>query len=408
MKPHTCKQCMGLDPRMSRWIASGLWIVIAFGLAGPSVGAQELSDLPLKRELPPPPPGPCETVPSAEAPEAVPSDEDRREAERLLGEANRAAILGEREGALELLRAAADLDPASSEVAYRLGRILEDAGQEREALRAFCRHLALEDDGGVNVADARARAERIAPPADTSFSESARSAFEEGVAAFDAGSLETAARHFSRALVEAPDWEDAHYNRGVTYLRMGRIGAAAADLEWYLETDPVASDRARVEAHLEQLAPALAPEYDRRTALTAGLVVPGMGHFYSGRPGAGFLVLATATASAGAGLLHRTVEVQCRSVPVDGECPPAEVLARVEDRPLLVPGLLGAAAITVAGAIHAFRGIERPEARLAFGDGGLELQGAAAPSRKMTPFLALQPLSWAEGGGARATLGVRF
>jgi tetratricopeptide (TPR) repeat protein len=374
-------------------------------LSAPALEAQEISsDLPLKRELPPPPPAPCDPWADVAAPDGQVPAEDRREAERLLAEANRAALLGERERAGEFLRRAQGLDPASAAVAYRLGRVLEEEGDDEAALEAFCRYLALEPDG-QDVEDARMRTERLSPREEDPVSPAARSAFDQGVAAFDAGDLDAAARHFSRALVEEPGLDDAHYNRGVTYLRMGRIGAGAADLEWYLEANPRAPDRGRVEAQLAAVAPALEPSYSAGTALATGLLVPGMGHFYSGRPGTGFLVLATATTGVAVGLLHTNVEVECLSVPADGQCPPGDVLARHEDRPFLVPGVAAAAAATVIGAIHAFRGVRTDEAALAASGRTVRLD---VRSGGPTPFVSLEPLPRWEGGGARASLGIRF
>jgi tetratricopeptide (TPR) repeat protein len=158
---------------------------------------------------------------------ATPSESDQQEAVRLSSEANQAAILGDRDGAIVLLQEAAELDPSSSVVAYRLGRTLEDAGESEAAILAFCRYLVLEPDA-PDAAETRLRTERLADPQGTGLSPAARSAFEQGVAAFDQGAYADAAQHFSRAILESPDWEDAYYNRGVSYVRAGRASAAAA------------------------------------------------------------------------------------------------------------------------------------------------------------------------------------
>ncbi|MCA1789112.1 MAG: tetratricopeptide repeat protein, partial [Thioalkalivibrio sp.] len=255
----------------------------------------------------------------------TPSESDRQQAERLSSEANQAAILGDQDGAVALLREAAELDPLSSAVAYRLARILEDAGEAEEALGEFCRYLALEPDA-PDAAETRLRTERLADPDRTPLSPAARSAFEQGITAFDQRAYDEAARHFSRAILEGPDWDAAHYNRGVSYLRAGRTSAAAADLQYYLETSPAAGDRDVVQAQLRGITPALAPEYSPGIALTTGLLVPGMGQFYSGRPGLGFLVLSTAGTAAAVGFLHRKVEVDCLQIPEGGVCPPQQIL----------------------------------------------------------------------------------
>jgi tetratricopeptide (TPR) repeat protein len=390
--------------RPCRSTISGLWALLVLVLACPSLGAQErdqeVQELPLKRELPP---GSCEARPSGVTSAEAPLEEDRREAERLSSEANRAAILGDREGALDLLRQAAGLDPRSPEIAYRLGRALEDAGYTQEALTQLCRYLAL-DPEGPDAGDVRDRTDRM------TLSSSARAAFEAGIAAFDDGAFEAAARHFSRAIEEEPDWDDAHFNRGMAYLRAGRLSAGAEDLEWYLDTDPGTGDREVVRALLGRIAPALRPSYSPAVALTTGLLIPGMGQFYAGRPGLGALVLPTAGASAGMGLTYRRVEVDCLEIPTDGECPPDQVAERRVERPLRTPGLLGAAAATLFGAIHAFRGarpggdVEGLSVRSA--EAGLVLSGGG--SGRATPAIEIGAAPWWDGGGARLTFEIRF
>lgn len=383
-----------------RTMGAGLWTVLVLALAFPSLGAQEL---PLKRDLPP---GPCEARVPVSVSSESPSESDQQESERLSAEANQAAILGDQNGAIALLREAADLDPLSSPVAYRLARILEDAGEAEAALSEFCRYLALEPDG-PDAAGTRVRTERLADPDRTPLSPAARSAFEQGVTAFDQGAYDEAARHFSRAILEGAEWDAAHYNRGVSYLRAGRTTAATADLQWYLETSPTAADRAAVQAHLRQIVPA-APQYSPGIALTTGLLIPGMGQFYSGRPGLGFLVLSTAGTAATVGLLHRKVEVDCLQIPTNGVCPPQQVLAERVKRPLLVPGLVTAAAITVVGAIYAFRGARASDPQLSSRGGEFQLALPNVGSGGMTPYLRLEPAPWREGGGARLLLEVRF
>lgn len=387
------RRCMMLK-HVWRSTTQGLLTLLLLALVYPDVGAQELS---LKRDLPA---GPCEVRGPLAVSSETPSESDRQQAERLSTEANQAAMLGDQNGAITLLREAAELDPVSPAIAYRLARILEDTGEAEAALEEFCRYLALEPDA-PDAADTRLRAERLAAPDRTPLSAAARSAFEQGITAFDDGSYEEAAQQFSRAILESPEWADAHYNRGVAYLRAGRAGAAAADLQWYLEANPTAGDRGAVQAHLRRSAPALAPQYSPGIALTAGLLVPGMGQFYSGRPGLGFLVLSTAGAAAATGFLHRRVEVDCLQLPTDGVCPAEQIAAERVKRPLLVPGVVTAAAITVVGAIWAFRGAGGSGDELALG-----LPGAG--SGGMTPSLRLEPAWGREGGGARLLLEVRF
>ena len=304
-------------------------------------------------ELPPLPPGACERAGAGIAVARSVPDEDREVARSLLAEANQASILGDDVRARSLLRGAAALDPGSAEIAYRLGRLMEAAGEAEAAVAEFCRYLALEPEG-PDAADVTARVDVLSPPEPDPLPGAARAAFQQGVQALDRDAPVEAAQLFSRALVEFPDWPAAHFNRGIAYLRAGRTGAGRADLERYLELEPGAPEAEVVERRLASMAPAAGPVRSPGVALATGLILPGMGHIYVGRPATGLAILAGAGGAAAAGLLYTQVEVNCLVPPVDGQCPAGQVAGRVEERPLLVPGLAVAGVLTVAGAIHAF------------------------------------------------------
>jgi tetratricopeptide (TPR) repeat protein len=333
-----------------RFFVPALLGIAASLLGVPHGGAQELVP---RVELPPPPPGACELVGASIAASRSVPEEDREGARSLLAEANQASILGDDARARTLLRGAAALDPSSSEIAYRLGRLLETSGQGEEAVAEFCRYLALEPEG-PDAPDVRARVDALAPPEPDPLPAAARAAFQQGVSALDRSAPEEAAQLFSRALVEHPDWPDAHFNRGIAYLRAGRTGAGRADLERFLELEPGAPEVGAVAGRLEALLPSTGPVRSPGMALATGLILPGMGHVYAGRPGTGLAILAGAGGAAAAGLLYTQVEVSCLVPPVDGQCPAGQVAERVEERPLLGPGLAVAGLVTVAGAIHAF------------------------------------------------------
>jgi len=91
-------------------------------------------------------------------------------------------------------------------------------------------------------------------------------------------------------------------------------------------------------------------------AAALGLILPGAGEFYANRPVQGLLVLAAAGGAATAGYFVTRVDVDCRSVPVNGTCPPGDVLGEDRKRPYLTAGLATAAAITLLGAIDAALG----------------------------------------------------
>lgn len=373
------------------------------------VGAA-VQELPLKRELPPPAPGPCESAELLSRLEVEPSAADRERAAELLAEANQAAILGDDARAGELLAEAAALDPASAEIAYRLGRLLEGDGRDAEAVGEYCRYLLLEPQG-ADAEDVSDRIERLAVPEEDEIPGIARAAFQQGIQAVDAGQFEDAVLHFSRAIVELPRWPEAHYNRGVAQIRDGRTGAGIADLERYLELEPAASDSERIEARVMDLDPPSARSYSAGTAFATGLLVPGMGHFYSGRAGMGFLVLAGAGAGVATGLLYTEVEIRCLVPVEDGECPVGQVSERTEERPLLVPGLAAAAAIGVLGAIHAWYEVRSDDDRVAVGpDGGIRVRLFGAADRRWRVDFEVAPprIRGPDAGSVASGLRIRF
>jgi hypothetical protein len=117
-------------------------------------------------------------------------------------------------------------------------------------------------------------------------------------------------------------------------------------------------------------------------ALIAGLLVPGLGHFTTDRPATGALVLGVAAAAIGLGVAVQDVKVDCLSPPVDGRCPPENIVRERTDRPYLYPGIAVAAAAGILGALDAYRGARRnAEAAGRTGVLGLPSGGLAAASR---------------------------
>jgi tetratricopeptide (TPR) repeat protein len=366
-------------------------------------GAQEL---PLKLPVGPLPPGPCEIVAQELESLAPPSAEQVAEADRLAGSANQAAILGDNVQARALFREAVRLDPSLPSLRYRLGRLLEDTGIQEESLPEYCAYLALEPNG-PDAPDVTRRLSEFPAFAERQARIEAESALLAGVAAYDRGDFEGAIREFTRAILLRPDWEEAHYDRGLAYARSGRLPASEADLVYYLDLSPQASDRAAVEAQIRAMRPAEEPVYSPATTLVSGLFVPGMGHFYSGRPVAGSLVLALAAGGLAAGFLVTEVEVRCLGLPVNGECPASQVESRSETRPLLVPGLAAAAVVTVGGAIHAFLGARRGAnaATSLVTPEGFRPEWVAG---RFEPVLRLEPVSLPGGTAWRASAQFRF
>lgn len=290
----------------------------------------------------------------------------RQEAERLAASASQAAILGDTRAAVELLNRAALLDPASPDIAFHQARALEEAGRVREAVDAYCRYVGLSPD----APDAPETAERVAtlatsagltaaPPA------AAIQAFDAGIVHHDSGRMAEAEAAFTQARSGAPDWAAPLYNRAVVRLALGRRDAAVADLREYLELGAGGVHAREVVDLLATLPGGTRPPFSSTNALVAGMLVPGLGHFTTGRTGTGALVLGAAAGALGVGLAVERIQVQCLSPPVDGRCPPEDVVNESSERPFLVPGAIAAALIGAIGAYDAWRGAERRNARAA-------------------------------------------
>lgn len=334
-------------------------VLIGLGiiLTGDPAAAQELR---LLREVPGVWDG-CPALP-ADAATRTPLAQ-RQEAERLAAEATQAAILGDNVTAYEFLQRAAQLDPSSADISYHLARTLEELGRPVEALVGYCHYAGLAADA-PDIADVHDRIRTFAAATVTS---TAARWFEAGIAHFDARRMREAETAFGNAIAAAPAWNAPAYNRAIVRLVQGRRSAAASDARTYLELGGDAA-LAGALATLAGPPPATGPRsYSPGGALVAGLLVPGLGHFTTDRPLLGALVLGTAVGAIAVGVSSQRLKVDCLSPPVDGRCPPDDVLRERTERPYMVPAIGVAAAVGVLGAIDAYAGARRRNGRAAGG-----------------------------------------
>ena len=316
------------------------------------------SGLPFLRDIPAPVPGSCPADPTDPALSVSP--ENRQESARLATEASNAAILGDLTSARDLLARAATLDPSDPNVAFRRARTLEELGETRAAVAEYCRYLDLAGDApdAVEVNDL---VRRIAPPVRPGIPDSAVDDFRAALDHADAGRLTEAEHAMTAVIGAAPSWPAPWHNRGVIRAENRQRDAANADFRAFLNLEPAGAARETVLAWMTQL-DAPRTRYSPGTAFAAGLI-PGVGHFYTGRPGAGMLFLATAGGAAAAGLLLETKHVECLVDPQGGACPPEQIRGERTERPYLMVGIGVAAAATIIGAIDASRGARSRNAR---------------------------------------------
>lgn len=305
---------------------------------------------PLQRSAPP---VPTRAACAPLGPPAATTAERQREAQGLAQRAQQSAILGDRIAARDRFRQAATIDPASPDLAYQLARAEESTGGETEAARAYCRFIALAPDA-PEAAEARARLAQLMLSTRQSDSVRAASTFARAVSAYERGRPDSADAAFTVAISLAPDWAAAYYDRGVVRGALGRTADAAADFQQYLRLEPSAADRVAVSSRIEALQERpLSPA----RALALGLVIPGAGQFYTGRPVRGALSLIGVGVALACGVSqHGSTEVVQQTAQDPFGNPYTYTTSRhVIERPCRTPGFTAAGLIALVSAIDAFR-----------------------------------------------------
>lgn len=272
---------------------------------------------------------------------------DNAAARRLATEAQEAALVGDRAAARDAYQKAAALDPTDDRIAYALARAHEELNEAEAAIREYCRYLTLSPEGRES-AEVRNRLARLTPPEAIRNTERALEQFKLGISNYDRAQFAVAEVAFDDVIRQLPNAPEALYNRGIVNAAMRRNEAASRDLQAYLKADPNAPDRLDVVRAIEILR---RPAFDPGTTVQLGLF-PGMGQFYTRRPAPGVLVLAGVAGAAAVALNQR---VATRTVPyVDPNGVPVPYEEEYLERPYLVPGLIAAGVITVAGALEAY------------------------------------------------------
>jgi tetratricopeptide (TPR) repeat protein len=320
--------------------------------------AQEIG---FRRDVPAPVVRDC-SVAERDARTPVSASQDPREAARLAAAAREAALLGDPRTARDLLARAAHADTTAANIAFLFARTLEELGEIDDAVGEYCRYLQLAADA-ADADEVRALVRRIAPPVRPGISDSAVARFHTALALSDSGRDTDAERAFSDVIAAAPAWAVPYYNRALLRARAKRRDDARTDLEQFLALEPGSPDEARVREWLTRLAAPI-PSYSPGAAFALGLI-PGAGHFYTGRPIAGTALLAVAGGAAAFGVLYQSRTVDCLTVPQNNVCPADQVRGDRTERPYLLPAAGVAAAAAIIGAFDAARGARRHNARAA-------------------------------------------
>jgi len=366
-----------MPPRIVRSPRSGPVCGVVFAgvviwSASPLAG-QDL--LPLQRDYPGSGPYEC----PATTPVSAPSPEDGTRANQLASEANEAMVLGDLERVQILLEQSVALNGSSADLAYRHARVLEQLGDVESALVEFCRAIDL-NVAAIGVFDAQDRIDTLADAIRRRIPEAAHQAFRRGLVQADDSLYVEAIEAFTAARDAAPEWTPPLYNRAVIYERLGMIQQALEDFRAYLDADPVARDAlvVRISERIGVLEGAASVVPPSPTGALAFGLIPGMGHFYTGRPVGGAVTLASSTLAIVAGMLVRDITTLCLE-PVDAGamCPQELIVDEITERPYMWHGIGVAAAITVAGAVDALIKAKRRRAEAEAIVGAEETRGVS-------------------------------
>jgi tetratricopeptide (TPR) repeat protein len=284
-------------------------------------------------------------------PTSAPTDEQRQQARDLAERGQQAAILGDSPTALRLLRNASLLDPTDPDLAYHLARAYETAKDASNAASEYCRFLALSPTA-LEAGEILEKVRLLAPPRVDPALAAALAGFRSGVTAFERGQLIAADTAFTQAIAFDSSWADAYYNRAFVRQARGDRASARTDFERYLRFKPGAPDRDAVAARIASLG---ASTFSPVQALALGVVLPGAGEFYTGRPIRGLLTLGAVGGAVGYALWEKntTKPVQVTATDPFGK-PYTYTSTRVtSERPNVLVGAIAAGSIVAVSALDA-------------------------------------------------------
>lgn len=341
-----------MPPRNAHRWRPGSCFGVCVVLAMAGVQAASAQEVVLKRDYPGSGPYQCPTP--AAAPLSDPDDASR--AAQLATDANQALILGDFERVQALLAQSIELDPASADLAYRHGNVLEVMGRLEPAILEYCRALDL-DVQSLGVTGVRQNIDVLWAQIRRQLPETARNAFEAGLAAADDSLFVEAIESFTAAMESAPGWGDPIYNRAALHEATGNVRAALSDLRAYRQVvaDPDDADALAISERIGVLEGAASVSTPSPSGALALGAVPGMGHYFTRRPVPGTITLAAAAGAVAAGVLFKERTTLCLDVvPPNGVCSEASIVDQFSETPYFWYGVGVAAAITIGGAIEAY------------------------------------------------------
>jgi len=279
------------------------------------------------------------------------------EAAQLISDAEAAALQGEHIAARDAFSKAAALVPNNAQVAYYLGREHEALKENGNAVRQYCRYLALQPQAS-DADEVRGRIVRLTPTSELARVEEAKANFQTAVALLRRRQYAAADSVFGYVAQQVPSAPEPFFNRALARAAQGDRSSAMQDFEKYLELAPQAADRVTIRDALPRLPDRV---YNPGQAFVSGLAVPGLGQMSTGRPMLG--VVALGTVGAAVALALRTEDRTETRTYTDPFNQPYTDTVTITRRPQLVAGLATAGAIWLGAAIESIAYARRSRAR---------------------------------------------
>jgi len=335
-------------------VASAM-LVWSAAVAG-EANAQAMQRLPIKTGLAAAGVSGCATFP-AQAPVRASNPSAEAEARRLIDEAQDAALEGDHTAARDAFARASVLTPGNARVAYYLGREFEALNEGSNAVREYCRYLAL-SASAPDADEVRGRIVRLTPASELARVDEARANFRSGVALLQRRQYLAADSAFASVARQVPAAPEPYFNRALSRAARGDRVQAIQDFERYLELSPQASDMGLVRGSMARLPDRV---YGPGQALGSGLLFPGMGQMSTGRPVLGVLVLGAVSGAVVMALSSKDELVTGQYTDPFGNSYTDSLTRTV--RPLAVAGLAAAGALWAGAALESVNYARRSRSR---------------------------------------------
>ena len=307
---------------------------------------------------------------------------------RLIDEAQDAALQGDHTAARDAFARAAVLVPGNARIAYYLGREMEALNESQNAVREYCRYLAL-SPSAPDADEVRGRIVRLTPATEFARVDEARAVFRSGVALLQRRQFLAADSAFAAVSRQVPAAPEPYFNRALSLAARGDRVQAIQSFERYLELSPQASDVSLVRRSLARLPDRV---YGPGQAFASGLLFPGMGQMSTGRPVFGVLVLGLVGGAVAAALTPKEELAVDRYTDPFGNAYTDSLPRRTY--PFAVAGLALAGSVWAGAALesvgYARRSRSRAESIIArLDEGGVVLAVTPLPRRRLGVGVAL-------------------